>query len=158
MSAEPRNLPPTVRDMRQTDVVAVSMIENSVYEFPWTAGIFRDCLLAGYISLVLEQDGKVIGYGIISVAAGEAHLLNIALSEAARGCGYGRYLLEYLADVAREAGAESMYLEVRPSNTTALKLYERLGFKLIGRRRGYYRARVGTEDAVVLVRRFHRRR
>ena len=100
----------------------------------------------------------MIGYGIMSVAAGEAHLLNIALSDAVRGRGYGRYLLEYLADVAREAGAESMYLEVRPSNTAALKLYERMGFKLIGRRRGYYRARAGTEDAVVLVRRFHRRR
>lgn len=158
MSADPAQLPPAVRDMRPTDLAAVATIENSVYEFPWTAGIFRDCLLAGYVSLVLEQGGKVVGYGIMSVAAGEAHLLNIALAGDVRGRGYGRYLLDYLGDVAREAGAVSMFLEVRPSNAPALRLYERCGFKLVGRRRGYYRARAGTEDAVILVRRFHRRR
>ena len=158
MSAELKAVAPTLRDMRQTDVTAVATIEQSAYEFPWSPGIFRDCLLAGYTSLVLEHSGKVIGYGIMSVAAGEAHLLNLVLSESARRMGNGRRLLEHLMEVARLAGAEGVYLEVRPSNERALLLYERAGFQLLGRRRGYYRARGGTEDAVVLVHRFHRRR
>ena len=158
MSAELKSVAATIRDMRQTDVTGVATIEQSAYEFPWSPGIFRDCLLAGYTSLVLEHSGKVIGYGIMSVAAGEAHLLNLVLSDSARRMGNGRRLLEYLMDVARLAGAEGIFLEVRPSNQRALQLYERAGFELLGRRRGYYRARGGTEDAVVLVHRFRRRR
>ncbi|MCB1597193.1 MAG: ribosomal-protein-alanine N-acetyltransferase, partial [Gammaproteobacteria bacterium] len=72
MSAEPRYLPPLIREMRQTDLATVAGIERGAYEFPWSPGIFRDCLLAGYTSLVLEQGAAVIGYGIMSVAAGEA--------------------------------------------------------------------------------------
>jgi len=158
MSAELQSTPATIREMRQTDVTVVATIEQAAYEFPWSPGIFRDCLLAGYTSLVLEHSGKVIGYGIMSVAAGEAHLLNLALSESARRMGNGRRLLHHLMDLARLAGAEGMYLEVRPSNLRALALYERSGFEVLGRRRGYYRARGGTEDAVVLVHRFRRRR
>jgi ribosomal-protein-alanine N-acetyltransferase len=158
MSAELKPLPAVIRDMRQSDLITVAIIEQAAYEFPWSPGIFRDCLLAGYSSVVLEHGGKIIGYGIVSVAAGEAHLLNLALSESARGMGNGRRLLEYLMELARRAGAEGMYLEVRPSNLPALALYEKNGFEVVGRRRGYYRARGGTEDAVVLVHRFHRRR
>lgn len=158
MSAEPRALPPRIREMRPTDVTVAATIEQGAYEFPWSPGIFRDCLLAGYYSVVLELGGKVIGYGVMSVAAGEAHLLNIALSDAARGAGNGRLLLEHLLEVAVRSGVEGMYLEVRPSNQRALELYDRAGFRIIGRRRGYYRARYGTEDAVVLVRRFGPRR
>ena len=158
MSAELRPVLATIREMRQTDVTMAATIEQSAYEFPWSSGIFRDCLLAGYTSLVLEHGGKVIGYGILSVAAGEAHLLNLVVSLSARGMGNGRRLLEHLMDLARSAGADGMYLEVRPSNLRALALYERAGFEVIGRRAGYYRARGGTEDAVVLVHRFRRRR
>ena len=156
MGAEPHALPIRIREMRQNDVLAVAAIERGAYDFPWSAGIFRDCLLAGYVSVVLEEAGGLVGYSIMSVAAGEAHLLNLALSDAVRGRGYGRMLLEHQLAHAEAAGAESMYLEVRPSNETALKLYERAGFETLGRRRGYYRARYGTEDAVVLVRRFQR--
>lgn len=158
MSAELRPVPPLIREMRQTDITAVAAIERIAYEFPWSPGIFRDCLLAGYTSLVLDHAGKVVGYGIMSVAAGEAHLLNLALSEAARGLGNGRLLLTHLMDLAAAAGADGMYLEVRPSNVRALALYQNTGFDMIGHRRGYYRARGGTEDAVVLVHRFRRRR
>jgi ribosomal-protein-alanine N-acetyltransferase len=158
MSAELKPVAAVIRDMRQADLTTVATIEQAAYEFPWSPGIFRDCLLAGYVSVVLEHGGKVIGYGIMSVAAGEAHLLNLALSESARRMGNGRRLLEHLMELARRAGAEGMYLEVRPSNVRALALYERQGFEVLGRRRGYYRARGGTEDAVVLVHRFRRRR
>ncbi|MBM4221722.1 MAG: ribosomal-protein-alanine N-acetyltransferase [Gammaproteobacteria bacterium] len=158
MSAEPRYLPALIREMRQTDLATVAGIERSAYDYPWSQGIFRDCLLAGYTSLVLEQAGAIIGYGLMSVAAGEAHLLNLALAQSARGQGHGRRLLEHMLDLAQGAGVESLYLEVRPSNRAALDLYRAAGFELIGRRRGYYRATGGTEDAVVLVRRLRPRR
>ncbi len=158
MSAEPRYFPPLIREMRQTDLAIVAGIERSAYEFPWSPGIFRDCLLAGYTSLVLEQGAAVIGYGIMSVAAGEAHLLNLALAQSARGQGHGRRLLEHLLDLAQGAGVEGVYLEVRPSNRDALALYRGAGFEVIGRRRAYYRAVGGVEDAVVLVRRLRRQR
>lgn len=151
MSAEARVLPPAIRSMRPTDVGAVAGIERAAYEFPWSAGIFRDCLLAGYTNVVLEQDTQVVGYGIMSVAAGEAHLLNLCLAQHVRGVGYGRHLLEHLMQRARDAGAERMFLEVRPSNQDALRLYRAAGFVVVGMRRGYYRARWGKEDAVVLV-------
>lgn len=158
MSAQPGYFPVLIREMRQTDLVTVASIERGAYEFPWSPGIFRDCLLAGYTNLVLEQGRAVIGYGIMSVAAGEAHLLNLALERLARGQGHGRRLLDHLLDLARGAGVEGLYLEVRPSNRAALALYSRAGFEVIGRRRAYYRAIGGTEDAVVLVRRLRARR
>jgi ribosomal-protein-alanine N-acetyltransferase len=139
--------------MRPADVVAVAAIERQAYEFPWSAGIFRDCLLADYTSVVLEQGGRVVGYGIMSVAAGEAHVLNLALAADVQRRGYGRQLLDHLLGVAGAAGAETVFLEVRPSNGRALHLYEHAGFEVIGRRRGYYRARFGSEDAIVLARR-----
>ncbi len=158
MSAEPRCFPAVIREMRQTDLATVAGIERSAYEFPWSSGIFRDCLLAGYTSLVLEQGTAVIGYGIMSVAAGEAHLLNLALAQSARGQGHGWQLLQHILDLAQGAGVEGLYLEVRPSNRAALALYHQAGFEVIGRRRAYYRAIGGTEDAVVLVRRLRPRR
>lgn len=158
MSAEPRYFPAIIREMRQNDLATVANIERSAYEFPWSPGIFRDCLLAGYTSLVLEQGAAVIGYGIMSVAAGEAHLLNLALAHSARGQGQGWRLLQHILDLAQGAGVEGLYLEVRPSNRSALSLYDQAGFEVIGRRRAYYRAIGGTEDAVVLVRRLRLRR
>lgn len=148
--------PPEIRPLSQGDIVAVAALERAAYEFPWSAGIFRDCLLAGYTSVALVRHGDVLGYAVMSVAAGEAHLLNICLSPLLRRQGIGRYLLEYMMAQAGEAGAEKIFLEVRPSNLRALKVYRKAGFELIGVRRGYYRAARGKEDAVVLMRRLDR--
>ena len=153
MNAAVKDLPPRLRSMRQEDVPGVAALEQSAYEFPWSAGIFRDCLLAGYTAVVLEVDGELIGYAVMSVAAGEAHLLNICLAQTMRRRGIGRRLLQYMLDVAADAGAERLYLEVRPSNEDAMRLYRAAGFDVVGVRRGYYRAAEGNEDAVVLVRR-----
>lgn len=153
MIAVTRDLPLRLRPMRQEDVPAVAALEARVYEFPWSAGIFRDCLLAGYTSIALERDGELAGYSILSVAAGEAHLLNICVAPELQGQGIGRRLLEYMLERARLAGAGKLFLEVRPSNRRALKVYRRAGFEIIGTRRDYYRAAAGKEDAVVLLRR-----
>jgi ribosomal-protein-alanine N-acetyltransferase len=143
--------------MRQIDLPRVSALEREAYEFPWSPGIFRDCLLAGYTSLVVEDRKEVAGYAIMSVAAGEAHLLNLCVSAAMRRQGFGSRLLEFVLTRAHTVGAERLYLEVRPSNSAALALYQTKGFEQIGVRRGYYRAQNGSEDAVVLALRLARR-
>nr|MDJ0860382.1 ribosomal protein S18-alanine N-acetyltransferase [Dinoroseobacter sp.] len=116
----------------------------------WSHGVFRDCLLAGYTCLVVERDGVVCGYGILSIAAGEAHVLNLCVDPKVRSLGYGEKLLDELISHAREEGVEQVFLEVRPSNTTAIALYNKKGFHKIADRKAYYQAAEGREDASVL--------
>lgn len=139
-----------VRGMRIEDVATVSTLENASYEFPWSAGIFSDCVKAGHPCWVLSVDSVIAGYGILSMGAGEAHLLNICIDPAYRGQGLGRHLLGRLLDIARWNGAERLFLEVRPSNPLAKTLYESVGFSEIGRRPRYYPVRNGREDAIVM--------
>lgn len=158
MIANPGALAAVMRDMLQSDVPRVAAIERQSYEFPWSAGIFRDCLLARYTCVVVEHRGEVIGYAIMSVAAAEAHLLNICVAAERRREGHGLALLHLLMQQAAHAGAGHIYLEVRPSNSGALALYQREGFRQVGLRKHYYRARHGAEDAVVLACSLERRR
>ncbi len=137
--------------MRMEDLDAVSALENVSYDFPWSLGIFSDCLKAGHPCWVLCMDATVCGYGILSMGAGEAHVLNICIGPTYRGQGLGRFLLDRLLDISRWNGAERVFLEVRPSNPLAKALYESVGFVEIGRRPRYYPARNGREDAIVMV-------
>ena len=139
-----------IRLMQPADLKAVAAVERAAYEYPWSLGIFRDCLLAGYYCLVLDVGGSVTGYGIMSVAAGEAHLLNLCVHPAAQRLGYGRRLLNTLLLKASDAQADKVFLEVRPSNQAALRLYGSAGFEQIGVRPAYYQAENGREDAVIL--------
>jgi len=142
-----------VRPMRVADVGEIVGIESAVYDFPWTVGIFRDCLRVGYCCIVLEGNAALRGYAVMSVAAAEAHLLNICIHPDWQRCGLGRELLSWLTAEALMLGAQRMFLEVRPSNRAALALYLGEGFSRIGIRREYYRAAAGREHAVVLERR-----
>ncbi len=139
-----------VRGMRQEDLDDVSALETRAYEFPWSPGIFRDCLKAGYPCWVLCVDEVFSGYGILSMGAGEAHLLNICVAPEQRGKGLGRQFLMRLLDIARWNAAERLFLEVRPSNPLAKQLYQSVGFTEIGRRPRYYPARDGREEAIVM--------
>lgn len=141
---------PEMRPLRLEDVAAIAAVEARAYEFPWSEGIFRDCLRAGYNCWVLVREQAVIGYGVLSVAAGEAHVLNVCVAPEAQGEGHGRRLMRRLMDLARWHGAERIFLEVRPSNPRAMQLYHTLGFNEIGRRPNYYPARNGREDAIVM--------
>jgi [ribosomal protein S18]-alanine N-acetyltransferase len=142
-----------LRPMTEADVAAVLEIERSVYPFPWTAGIFSDCLRVGYHCTILELDFVLVGYGIIASGAGEAHLLNVCVREEFRNRGFGRALLANLVDLAAQAGATVVFLEVRPANTAAIRLYETMGFRQSGLRQGYYQSASGREDALVMRRR-----
>lgn len=140
-----------LRPMRDDDIDAVMEIERRAYPFPWTRGIFRDCLRAGYPALVLvEAGGRLAGYALLSVAAGEAHVLNVCADPALPRQGHGRRLLRALLQQARGRGAQRVFLEVRPSNEAAIALYHAEGFNEIGRRPRYYPARDGREDAIVM--------
>jgi len=139
-----------VRDMRMDDLSVVTGIEKEAYPFPWTEGIFRDCLRVGYCCVVLEVAGETQGYGVMSIGSAEAHLLNICIRPSRQRCGLGGDLLKWLLERAREGAAQEVFLEVRRSNAGALALYRLAGFRKIGLRRNYYRADNGREDAVVL--------
>ncbi|MDP8985063.1 MAG: ribosomal protein S18-alanine N-acetyltransferase [Pseudomonadota bacterium] len=141
---------PHIRPMHELDVPVVVAVERSAYQFPWSEGIFRDCLRVGYICRVVEVRDDIAGYGIMSIGAGEAHVLNVCVRAEYRGRGLARKMLLYLIDRARLAGMYEAFLEVRPSNTTAARLYHSLGFEQVGVRRGYYQATTGREDASVL--------
>jgi ribosomal-protein-alanine N-acetyltransferase len=139
-----------VRPMNEADIATVIDIEQRSYPFPWTEGILRDCLRVGYGSIVLEFGALLVGFGVIASGAGEAHLLNVCVREEFRGRGFGRALIGHLLALATSAGATMVYLEVRPANVGAIRLYETLGFRQVGVRRGYYQTPAGREDALVM--------
>jgi ribosomal-protein-alanine N-acetyltransferase len=136
--------------MTEDDLFEVVAIEQEAYPFPWSQQIFRDCLRVGYCCWVLESLQTIEGYGILAVGAGESHLLNLCVRRCSQGRGLGRNLLMHLLQIARDHHADTLYLEVRPSNRTALKLYHSLGFNKVGMRRAYYPAEWGREDALIL--------
>ncbi|MGA9421629.1 MAG: ribosomal protein S18-alanine N-acetyltransferase [Rhodanobacteraceae bacterium] len=139
-----------LRPMRDYDLDEVAAIEFGAYEFPWTRGIFRDCMRAGHECWVLARAREIVGYGVLSVAAGEAHLLNACIASSSRRQGLGRRLVQRLLDLARWNGAERVFLEVRPSNHAAIALYQSLEFNEIGRRPNYYPDGRGREDALLM--------
>lgn len=150
MIAPIRETPVHVRTMVRVDLPLVSDIERRSYEFPWNHGVFRDCLLAGYSCIVIERGDVAVGYAILSVAAGEAHILNLCVDPNFRQLGYGDRLLDEILMRARQAEVTETFLEVRPSNKNAIALYQKKGFRQIANRPAYYQARAGREDAAVL--------
>ena len=152
MNAVVQSLPLSVRPMRRADVVQIDQIEQLAYPFPWSIGIFRDCLQAGYLCRVLDSSVGLAGYAVLSVAANEAHILNFCISPDRRRQRLGTVFLERLIDEIQQLDVDRIILEVRPSNLAAQNLYRQAGFSQVGLRRGYYPADNGREDALVLVR------
>ena len=150
MSAQPEQLW-NLRPMTEAWLPQVLEIERRAYPFPWTDGIFRDCLKVGYSAwVVVSPSDEVLAYAVMSMAVGEAHVLNLCVEPAYHQQGLGRFLLSHLRDVARAAGMELMLLEVRKSNSAAIGLYQAMGFRKLGVRKGYYPASQGSEDALLL--------
>ena len=139
-----------LRPMRVEDVEQVMQIEAAAYPFPWTHGIFRDCLRVGYSCWLIEQAGRVVAYGIMSSAVGEAHILNVCVDSNLRRRGFGRAMMEHLVELSKRHGNEMCLLEVRPSNVSAVTLYHNMGFNEVGTRKDYYPDTNGREDAIIL--------
>ena len=150
MIAPIQETPVETRPMVHDDIAQVADIERRSYEFPWSHGVFRFCLLAGYHCIVLERESAVVGYSILSIAAGEAHILNLCVDPKFRQLGYGELLLDEILKRATHAEVREVFLEVRPSNEAAIALYRKKGFRLIANRPAYYQALDGREDAAVL--------
>ena len=150
MSADPRPFDPEIRTLQIEDLDRVISIERSAYPFPWTRGIFADCIRVGYDCWGLQVGDHLIAYAIQTCAAGESHLLNLCVDPEWQRAGYGAMLLEHAICHAVLMGCASMFLEVRPSNPAAIRLYERRGFEIAGERRNYYRADKGRETAIVM--------
>lgn len=141
---------PSIRPMLDSDLKRVMEIEEAVYPYGWSEGIFRDCLRVQYSCWTMQLAGEIIGYAIMSVAVGEAHILNVAIAAEQQNQGYGRSFMRYLMETARHHGADTAFLEVRPSNRSAIHLYDTLGFNQVGLRRDYYPAEQGKEDAIIM--------
>jgi len=151
MSAVPIAPAERIAPMRLEDLPEVLAVEQAAYEFPWTRGNFVDSLQAGHSAWTMrDAGGALIAYAVVMIALDEAHLLNLTVAPPCQRFGFGWRMLEAMAENARSYGARTMLLEVRPSNPAARKMYERYGFVRIGIRRGYYPAREGREDAIVM--------
>ncbi len=137
------------RKMTPGDVPEIMQIEESIYSHPWTEGIFNDCIRVGYPCWVYRENNEILAYGLVSVAANEAHILNLCVSPHAQGQGLGKRMLHKLMQLAEARDADCIFLEVRVSNTIAQNLYEQEGFNRIGVRKAYYPSSEGREDALV---------
>lgn len=139
------------RPMSAEDLAQVIAIDRRIYPYPWTESIFRDCLHVGYCCWVMEENEKIVAYGVLSIGvADEAHILNISVQPESQRRGLGESMLDYLLDLADDHKAKSIFLEVRPSNTAALNLYDKKGFNRVGVRTNYYPTQGGREDALIL--------
>lgn len=150
------SFPAGIREMREEDLEQVICIEHGIFLFPWSIINFSDSIRAGYHCRVLVQPGAepgadmVMGYGILMIGPGEAHILTLGVGFAWQNQGLGEKMLRHLIELSREHQAEFVLLDVRESNTGAANLYRRLGFQQIAVRKGYYPAMCGREDALVM--------
>ncbi|MBS3785486.1 MAG: ribosomal protein S18-alanine N-acetyltransferase [Gammaproteobacteria bacterium] len=140
----------SLRPMRLTDLDRVATVEAGAYDFPWTRRIFNDCLRMGYECWVQLAEKDIVGHFVLSMGPGEGHVLNLAVHPDWQNNGLGRGLLRRAVERADRLGAESVYLEVRPSNLPAVHLYRTEGFRKVGRRPGYYPCDDGREDALLM--------
>jgi [ribosomal protein S18]-alanine N-acetyltransferase len=141
------------RQMRPSDLDLVVRNEEISYPNPWSKRVFLDCLRAGYECWVLATRDRILAHGVLSAAAGESHLLTLCVHPDARRKAYGRRMLRHLLKEARRQGADTCFLEVRPSNEVARSLYYSMGFVQVGERRAYYPAVTNStvrEDALIL--------
>jgi len=134
--------------MTPLDLPLIMEIENAEYEFPWSEGIMRDCILtANYFGYLLKNDQQLLGYAMISVAAAECNILNICIEKSQQKKGYGKELLTFLVNEAKQQKAQQVFLEVRVSNKAAITLYQNFGFNELDIRKNYYPGHKKREDA-----------
>jgi ribosomal-protein-alanine N-acetyltransferase len=138
------------RSMRLDDIAQVCVIEQEAFTTPWTAGAFHNELTNNQFAhyMIMECDGQVVGYAGMWLIMDEAHVTNIAVRDRYRGRKLGERLVKELKRTASFLGAIRMTLEVRASNYIAQNLYEKMNFRSVGVRRGYYTD--NREDAIIM--------
>ena len=141
-----------IRDMTLGDLAEVFAIDCQTNDFPWTQSLFEQALASTKKTSVIEEQGEILGFSIVSYVVGEAELLNICIAKQQQGKKLGNQLLEHVLAQAKQSENHEMYLEVRASNIAALALYEKHDFNEIGRRTDYYPMKGGREDAILMAR------
>lgn len=139
-----------LRKLHRSDLTQLLAIEQATHLMPWTENTFKTCFQTGCLGWVIESEKKMVGFIIISLRSSECHILNLCVDPHYQHQGLGRQLLEHAMTQAKQHGVEMIYLEVRRSNTRAISLYEKEGFRLLGERKEYYPSHEGHEDALVL--------
>ena len=140
-----------IESMRPEDLPEVMAIEKQTFPVPWTRQNFLHEIRDNPFSsnwVVRSEAGEIVAYANVWVVDRELRINNIAVREASRRQGYGAGLMIHLTELGRGKGCECASLEVRPSNLPALRLYEKLGFRVVARRKGYYSD--SREDALVM--------
>lgn len=138
-----------IRELREEDVAAVSAIESRTFSMPWKAEDFLEMIKADYAYYyVAEEDGVILGCSGIRNMAGEGEITNVAVDAPYRRRGIARQLLSHMLKEAPEHGMDACTLEVRVSNTPAIRLYEQFGFRGEGVRPGFYDK--PKEDALIM--------
>jgi ribosomal-protein-alanine N-acetyltransferase len=142
-----------LRPMHGPDLRAVYLLERQCQTEPWPYWFFRRQLRSGASCWVLEHNGEIMGFGIVSMVRHWAHIMNLCVAPDHRRQGLGRRLLLHLLAMAKQQHANHVWLEVRPINRPALLLYRREGFRKKHVRKGYYQTRLGDRNAIVMARR-----
>ncbi len=143
-------LDPIIREMHESDLHHVIRIEREIFLFPWSIGNFADSIRSGYFCRVIEEKSELCGYSVMMLGADEAHILTIGIGAQWQKKGLGEKMLKYHIRLADKEHAKSILLDVRESNLGAVKLYKQLGFQQIAKRKGYYPAMCGREDALIM--------
>ncbi|HHT9708254.1 TPA: ribosomal protein S18-alanine N-acetyltransferase, partial [Legionella pneumophila] len=148
------------RRMKDSDIENVYSIETNVHIAPWSKDILRDCVLVGYDCRVLEinnGDSSILaGYIISRISNNSCHILNLCIAKPLQSKGLGRKLLQtVLYSLSKYTQTESVILEVRPSNSAALHLYETMGFEKVEIKKDYYKDKNTVEDAILLKKLLH---
>lgn len=142
-----------LRPMHGPDLPTVYQLERQCQQAPWPHWYFRSLLRKGASCWVLEHDGEIVGFGIVTMVRRWAHIMNMCVAPLHRHCGMGRRILIHLLAVSKQRHASHAWLEVRPTNHPALLLYRKQGFRKKHIRKDYYRTFRGRENAIVMSRR-----
>ena len=136
--------------MHDSDINIVSRMEKQCYDYPWSRWLFRGAVRSGMSCWIVEADNKTVGYGIAQFKNNWAHLLNICIAPDYRGIGLGSKLTRHLLAEAMKLHKKLAWLEVRPDNRDAIRLYQSLGFRKARMRKNYYPSRRGRLPAIVM--------
>lgn len=139
----------TIQEMQLDDLEQVVEIEQQNFSVPWTEnGFFSFLLRSDTLFLVAKEEDRILGYMGIMMVLDEGEITNVSVAQTARRRGVGRLLVQTMLDKMRRAGLNMIHLEVRKSNTPAIRLYEQFAFVQDGERKNYYEE--PTEDAVLM--------
>lgn len=138
----------TVRPYKQDDAQFIALLEAECFHDPWSQNAIEEAAEYGTLFILAECEGKIVGYAGVKLILDEGYISNVAVTEKMRGNGIGSLIMKELSALAKEKGLKTVSLEVRPSNIAAISLYEKFGYKTVGRRKNFYSH--PSEDGLIM--------